>query len=265
MSYYVAPGYWTQSYAVEDYSGSPYYVLGLYWETGYVQGEFILAGEIQSLAPSAVIELFQLDASNQGVAQPLYFHAGTNALRQPVVFQGISYTPFPLEISGFEYNGRGTLPRPTMRVSNIFSTITALLLEYNDLVGARLTRVRTLARYLDGQPAADPGAEFPREIYYVDRKVSESRDMVEFELASALDLAGVQLPRRQIIQNTCPWVYRSAECGYNGTSYFNANDQSVGSPALDVCGKRLSSCKARFGQYAELPFGGFPSAGLIRA
>lgn len=243
------------------------YAVAGYWAEGYAEGEassLTLLAEIQSLAPSAVIELFQVDASNQGLATPLYFHAGTNALTQSIVFQGITYTPFPVEVTGFEYNGRGTLPRPTMRVSNIFSGITALLLQYQDLVGAKITRIRTLARYLDGQPAANPTAEFPREIYYVDRKVMENREMVEFELASALDLAGVMLPRRQIIQNTCPWVYRSAECGYTGTNYFTSADQAT-TQANDVCGKRLSSCRVRFGQFAELPFGGFPSAGLIRA
>src|SRR6185436_7754424 len=32
----------------------------------------------------------------------------------------------------------------------------------------------------------------------------------------------------------------------------------------EKCGKRLSSCKLRFGENAELPFGGFPGAGLIK-
>ena len=88
--------------------------------------------------------------------------------------------------------------------------------------------------------------------------------MVEFELAASFDLEGVTLPRRQIVQNVCPWRYRGSECGYTGTAYLDANDQAVASSSLDVCGKRLSSCKARFGQNAELPFGGFPAAGLIR-
>jgi len=34
-------------------------------------------------------------------------------------------------------------------------------------------------------------------------------------------------------------------------------------PAKDICGKRLSSCKARFGANAELPFGSFPSLGTF--
>lgn len=222
-----------------------------------------ITSQIQKLEPSAIIELFKLDASNQGAQNPVYFHAGTNGVLGPVVFQSITYTAFPIEVSGFEYNGRGSLPRPTMRVSNILSTITALLLQYNDLVGATVTRIRTLARYLDGQPTADSNAEFPREVYVIDRKVSENREMVEFELCSALDLAGVMLPRRQIIQNCCPWQYRGTECGYVGTNYFDINDQAT-NQAGDVCAKRLSSCEARFGATNELPFGGFPSAGLIR-
>ena len=80
----------------------------------------------------------------------------------------------------------------------------------------------------------------------------------------AFDLEGVSLPRRQIVQNVCPWQYRGAECGYTGTAYFNANDETVSSRAQDACGKRLVSCQKRFGVNAELPFGGFPAAGLIR-
>jgi hypothetical protein len=36
----------------------------------------------------------------------------------------------------------------------------------------------------------DLTAEFPREIYYIDRKAAENRDLIEFELASAFDLVG---------------------------------------------------------------------------
>jgi lambda family phage minor tail protein L len=100
----------------------------------------------------------------------------------------------------------------------------------------------------------------PREIYYVDRKSLETRDAVEFELATAFDLAGIRAPKRLCIAQ-CQWVYRSAECSYTGTNYFNEADAAVATAALDVCGKRVSSCKARFGATAELPFGGFPGVG----
>jgi phage-related protein len=107
----------------------------------------------------------------------------------------------------------------------------------------------------------DPTAEFPREIYYIDRKSAENREIVEFELASVFDLAGVRAPKRQCIANICQWVYRSSECGYTGTNYFDANNNAVGSASLDVCGKRLSSCQVRFGTNAELPYGSYPGIG----
>ena len=229
-----------------------------------------ITSEIQKLAPSAVIELFVLDLSLFGQG-PVRFHAGTNALRQPLVWQGSAYDPFPVQVEGFEMNGGGQVPRPKLRVANVTGSITALVLTYQDLVGARITRKRTLAKYLDAvnfpggvNPTSDTSAEFADDIYFVDRKSRETRDVVEFELAASFDLEGVSLPRRQIVQNVCPWKYRGAECGYTGQAYFDANDQSVASSSQDVCGKRLSSCQARFGQHAELPFGGFPAAGLIR-
>ncbi len=229
-----------------------------------------IRAEIQKLAPSAVIEIFVLDLSlfSQG---SVYFHAGTNSLQQRLTWQDKTYETFPIQVEGFEFNGNGQIPRPKLKVANVTGAITAMVLIYQDLVGAKITRKRTLAKYLDAinfpdgvNPTADLTAEFADDIYYIDRKSRETRDVIEFELAASFDLEGVNLPRRQIVQNVCPWRYRSSECGYTGTSYFDANDQFVASSTQDICGKRLSSCQARFGQNAELPFGGFPAAGLFR-
>lgn len=229
-----------------------------------------ITSEIQKLEPSAIIELFEMDATAFG-GDLLRFHAGTNSLRQNLVWQGNTYTAFPIKASGFDMSGNGQLPRPKLQVANVTGAITLLVLTYDDLLGAKITRKRTLAKYLDAvnypggtNPMADAMAEFADDVFFVDRKVTETRDLVEFELAAAFDVAGVQLPRRQIIQNVCVWRYRGGECGYTGTSYFDANDAAVGSAGLDVCGKRLASCKARFGQNNPLPFGSFPAAGLTR-
>ena len=229
-----------------------------------------ITSEIQKLEPSAIIELFVLDATSFG-GDVFRFHAGTNNLRQSVVWQGNTYLPFPVQASGFDMSGNGQLPRPKLVLANVTGAITMLVLAFDDMLGAKVTRKRTLAKYLDAvnfpggtNPTADPAAEFADDVFFIDRKATETRDYVEFELAAAFDVAGIQLPRRQIIQNVCVWRYRGTECGYTGTNYFDTNDQSVGSAGLDVCGKRLSSCKARFGQNNPLPFGSFPAAGLTR-
>ena len=229
--------------------------------------------ELATIAPSAIIELFELtlDSSLHGSTDTYRWHSGCNAdITGNIIWNGNSYARLPVEASGFEYSNTGTLPRPTLSISNLDGNMTTLLLLVNattpgnDLGGATVKRIRTLKKYLDGQPGADPHAKFPDECWYVDRKASESRDAVSFELASKFDLAGVMIPKRQIIANICQWQYRSAECGYTGSSYWDTNDNSVGTLAQDKCGKRLGSCKLRFGATAELPFGSFPGAGLTQ-
>ncbi len=225
----------------------------------------IPVSDLQAVAPSAIIELFvlELNTTLHGVNDAYRFHSGANLnANGEVVWAGNAYLRFPIEADGFEYNGQGQLPRPKLRASNIMGTITALLLSLPEgLNGAKVSRVRTLARYLDavnfpgnvnpyGTP--DPTAEFPREIYYVDRKSVETRDVVEFELASAFDLQGIRAPKRQCIANICQWVYRSAECSYTAPGYYDANDLPVASAAADVCGKRLSSCEARFDLFTRI-------------
>lgn len=226
--------------------------------------------ELQKLEPSAVIELFVLDCTALG-GDTFYFHAGTNELRQNIVWQGQTYVRYPIRVSGFEVTGKGQLPRPRMSVSNLLGAITALLLEFDDLAGAVVYRKRTLKKYLDAvnfeggvNADADSDAAFVDDKYFIDRKIVENRDVVEFELSSALDLAGIQLPRRQIVANLCAWTYRGSECGYTDTRYFTAQDIETADSGSDVCGKRLSSCKKRFGTGGDLPFGGFPGANLRR-
>jgi lambda family phage minor tail protein L len=219
--------------------------------------------DLQAVAPSTIIELFELalDVTLHGSSDIWRFHNGTNTNNSgEVVWNGNTYMRYPVECEGFEYNGKGTLPQPKLRISNIMGTITALLLTANaatpgnDLIGAKLTRIRTLAKYLDAanfpgnvNPTADPTVEFPREVYFVSQKSVENRDVVEFTCSASFDLQGVNAPKRQCISNICQWTYKGTECGYNETVYYDANDNPVNSSSLDVCGKRLSSCKARFG------------------
>ena len=179
--------------------------------------------DLQSVNPSAIIELFTLetDAELHGSSQVYRFHNGTNLNNNgDIVWAGDQYLKMPIQATGFAFQ-RGQLPRPRLSVSNALGTITAILLNVNkvtagnDLAGATVTRIRTLARYIDavnfpggtnplGTP--DPTAEFPREIYKIDRKSAENRDVVEFELAAAIDMVGVRAPQRQCTRKDFPSI-----------------------------------------------------------
>jgi lambda family phage minor tail protein L len=229
--------------------------------------------DVSVLAPSAIIELFELQLDNtlHGSTDVYRFHAGSNAdVTGNITFDGNAYTRFPVQADGFEMRSGGTLPQPTLTIANLDGTMTTILALVNatttgnDLTGATVRRIRTLKRYLDGESTADPNARFPTEVWRISRKATETRDLVVFELASEFDLAGQFLPKRQIVANTCQWIYRSSECSYTGTDYFDVNGNTVSTEAEDVCGKRIASCKLRFGENGTLPFGSFPGAGLTR-
>lgn len=180
-----------------------------------------------------------------------------------VVYRGITYTALPLEASGFDRSTTGQLARPSITFGNIGLAITGLANTYDDLIGSTVTRIRTLTTYLDGQPGADSDAYWGPDEWIVEQKSNENKLAVKFELAVAFDLEGRSLPARRMLREQCQWIYKSnIGCHYDGSAgYYNINDAPVASSSLDVCGKRLESCKLRFGSQARLPFGGFP--GLV--
>lgn len=241
-----------------------------------------LASNLHSLSPDTIVTLFKLDATEQG-AGILYFHPGVNELNTDIIFDNQIYYRYPLEASGFEWTSSGSLPRPTLRIANLDGVVTALSMQHRDFLGATLYRIRTFVKYLDAtnfssgvNPLADPAVRFPDEIWTIDRKSKENRDLIEFELSAAFDVSGVQLPRRQCIQNSCTWKYRrwdtttnswkvgEPSCPYTGINMYNIHDIQVYVNTEDTCSKTLSSCEKRFGTNAQLPFGGFPGVGLIR-
>ena len=189
--------------------------------------------EVQKINPSAIIELFVLELStslhgtNTGIPisnneNNIYrFHSGSNLnANGEIVWATKKYERFPIEATGFAYQ-RGQLPRPKLKVSNALGTISGILVAVNkitagnDLTGATFTRIRTMARFLDavnfpgnsnplGTP--DPTAEFKRQIFIVDRKSAENREVVEFELAASTDMAGVRAPKRQCTRALFPSI-----------------------------------------------------------
>lgn len=244
--------------------------------------------DIQKLEPGRLIELYELDAQTLG-ADSLYFHGYPQA--GTITWQGKSYLPWSITSEGFKRTSEGQQASPSVTVGNIGEDeegnpvqgiISSLCLEFQDLVGARIVRHRTLSKYLDainfpeGNPTADPAEELPPEIWLIEQKTNENPEAVTFTLSSLIDFDTMQLPGRQIVASICPWLwkggYRGPYCNYTGSAYFDKDDNPVADPSLDRCGGRVSSCKLRFAaeqgveniDAAVINFGGFPSSDRIR-
>ena len=112
---------------------------------------------LQDINPSAIIELFtlQLSTALHGANTIYRFHAGSNLnANGQIVWDGNAYLRFPIQASGFAFQ-RGQLPRPKITISNATGLISSILLSVNettagnDLTGATVTRIRTLAKFID--------------------------------------------------------------------------------------------------------------------
>lgn len=190
-----------------------------YWVADYAEGEggFNLQKTLQNADAKTVVELFdfELNTAQHGETTVYRFTNTKNELGNDIVWQGNTYTAIPLKAEGYEANGQGTLPRPSISVSNLLGTFTSLIALLPDgLEGCKVTRTRTLSKYLDAvnftggsNSDADSTSYFrPRDIYFIDRKSMENRDVISYEMCSAFDLAGVRLPKRQILPDDFPGV-----------------------------------------------------------
>ena len=186
-----------------------------------------LQGQSQSSGFITVYEI-EIPDSNIGGAgtDRLYYHDGANGTADITWYtpkdnvanfgstnssdyMSATYTAFPVESDGWEVRGTGSLPRPTIRFANINQYWNAYLTDYDDLVGAKVIRRRTLEKYL----SSNPPIEFNRDVYYIERKVTENKTRVEFELSSAFDVQGIKLPRRTVVAARCPWKYKDPSQG----------------------------------------------------
>lgn len=224
--------------------------------------------DIQKLEPGNQIRLFEVDATRLG-GNLWRFHG--HAQEGDIIWQGHLYEPIQLEAKGFDIRGDGRPSSPTLQLANelggVRGAISALCLHLRDLAGAKVKVSETFRHFLDaanfpdGNPAAANQARI--NLWYIEQKTDEDREQVTFQLSSPLDLEGQMLPTQQITK-LCRWAcrgqYRQEACGYTGTAKFTKKDEPTDNPALDRCGGRWKSCKAR-GNTRR--FGGSMGASLI--
>lgn len=227
----------------------------------------------QQSVTDALIALYELDLTSYdlGIAR----FTSSNTEKEMVTWNGEVYAPYPVEVTGFEWNGQSAPPTPTLKMSTVLPVLTALIIGGNDLIGSKFTRIRTFRRFLDDGEEPSLVDTFQMDEFRVNRKVAHNKIYAEFELSSVLDQQGVYLPKRQAIRDYCTFVYRRWDkvhlafdydpfipCPYTGTLYFDVQGRDT-TRENDRCSKTLSACRKRFGQYSSLPFLGFPGMSLV--
>nr|DAT61981.1 MAG TPA: minor tail protein L [Caudoviricetes sp.] len=216
-----------------------------------------------ALQQNALVDLWELDLRPLG-GEILRYCNIVNELGQPVVWKGKTYDPHPIHADGFEMTGQGAGNRPKVTLANVLGVITGLAEKYDQLVGAEVWRRQTYSQFLDavnfagGNPEADPTQEIVSK-YLIERMVTLTTENAQFELSAPSEADGSIIPARLMLSDHCPWVYRGEECGYRGKPVADRFDMPTNDPQKDDCSHKFLGCKARFGETAALPYGGWIS------
>lgn len=158
---------------------------------------------IQSQAAPAYVELFILDLSEiPGLGALTYYLTPSGGDTNTVIWGGNTFQPWPLEISGVESSTDGAPARPTLNIGNLDANklIGTLVFQYSDIIGAKVTYIRTFEPYLGGSGTIS----MPPLKYTIGKKNAHDDRVISFELRSPLDKERSYLPNRQMLKRDFP-------------------------------------------------------------
>lgn len=155
--------------------------------------------DVQQPHVGQLVVMYLIDATSFGGA--LYAITPEVEGGFDVVWQGVTYTRFPIVATGFEVVGQGTQPNPKIKISSINKLFLSAIQTLGDLTGAKVTRKRTFAQYLDNGASPDPNKHFPDDIFFIHMKTAQNKVFIEWQLSTALNREGILLPRRQVLKD----------------------------------------------------------------
>ena len=156
-----------------------------------------------ALKQDALISLFIIDSNNAQFSPSFarrHFVSPEQSGGEAVTYvneegtEGIVYQTMPISFGAVEISGSNKLPNPKLTVSNVDGAFTKMSRDYDDLIGFKLIRIRTFAKFVDKFGTAarrnyDKDAHFTPDFWYFSRKVSESNLSVAYE-PSVFDVEG---------------------------------------------------------------------------
>lgn len=162
---------------------------------------------LQKDALPALIELYKIDLNPIGVNEVFYLSPHSRD-GEPVSFDGEEYLPFPIKTEGWETSYEGAAPQPTMHVSNITKLLQSYLTEYDDMVGALVTRTLTMEPFLDDGATPNPAQVFGQQTFVVEQMMVQNKLELQFRLTSILDSQRTKLPKGQVLRAEFPGAGR---------------------------------------------------------
>ena len=149
---------------------------------------------------SGFIELYTLDCTALG-GTTYNFTSNVNATGGSLVFGGVTYAAIPIQTTGWDFTSTGVTPKPTLTVSNVNKTLLAAVISLGDLVGAKITRLRTYEKYLSTGSSPDGTKYLGPDVYIIEQKTGHNKNYISWQMTSIIDRLGMKIPRRQVLRD----------------------------------------------------------------
>lgn len=131
-----------------------------------------------------------------------------------VVYQGITYIPFPVKLQGINTTTDGSVDKTSVTIGNVDSEglIMGYIARNNGMSKWTVRFVFVYEKFLDGKPDVDVDA-YTEEFFLIDTYTA-TEQYVTFTLEPVINL-GIQLPRRRFMTDSCFWRFKDiTTCKY---------------------------------------------------
>jgi len=180
--------------------------------------EIINAKEVTS------IFLYELHYSTS--EDPLYW----TSYDEDVTFNSTVYTKFPITHDTINENSDGEIQEVTVRVANADRAVQYYVENYS-----LMWKKFVIKEIFIGT------SEYLTYNFLI-KSCKCTKSIATFILSSGIDILGLVIPNRKMIQNYCPWTFKDSNCLYSGSD--------------TVCEKTFNDCKKKDNLNN---YGGFPA------
>lgn len=154
----------------------------------------------------ALVDLFEIDLTPIGSTNRYFY---TPSSSSPIVFNGNTYYPLPISIESQDKTMNGAPGRVTLTVSNINGLLAPDIINFGDMLGARVVYTRTFDELIASNES------FPPVEMVVFQKNVFTRDTIQWILTTPLDRPYTKLPLRKAMKKDlgigiayCPGLMR---------------------------------------------------------
>ena len=154
--------------------------------------------QVRKLRPGNYLEFFSIDTTPFGGSIFRIVNSGSTGWGSTINFLGYTWFSLPFSTDGFEWDGSGDVPVPTITIPDFDGTLLSLCQEYDDCLGAEVLRyITTEGEYVNDQYLGP-------DKWYINQKEEADGLKIRFNLATPFNQRNKIIPGKLMMKSDFP-------------------------------------------------------------